>query len=279
MNKKTKIDLLEYIICPQCKSEEIRQVKNHFQCTSCKSKYPIIDNILVLIKPKGQKAILNLWNKKKHLNGFKFFTTKKVGQLAKKFTNRSTITLDVGCGTGAYQKDFKGSVISFDYVPFFLKKAASKFKSDNRVFLIADATEFPFRSNKFDLVFCSQVIEHFKPKDTNIVLKNMIRATKNRVVLDTPNDGNLIIRILRKVFYPGVADSDPSNPDRDPRMMHHKLMGRTDFEKHGFDIHSCIGYVSRHKFKLGSFWDVYDFFAWRLPDFGGNLIAIFTKKI
>lgn len=274
---KNKLNLLDYICCPECRSTNLKATRATYQCLECKSKYPIIDNILVLVRPKGQRAIKDLWNKKEKFSEFEFFTTKRVEKLASQYTFGQSITLDVGCGVGAYQKDFKGSTISFDYVPYFLKKAAKRFSSSNRIFLIADATEFPFQSNKFDLVFCSQVIEHFTPKDSEVVLKNMIRTSRDHVVLDTPNDGNIFIRTLRAIFYPGVADSDPSNKDRDTRMMHHKLMSRKDIEKYGFEAHSCIGYVSRHKFHLGQLWTVYDLVAWAFPGFGGNLIGVFTK--
>lgn len=278
MDKRKKINLLDYIRCPECKGINIRENKAYFQCYDCKSKYPVIDKILVLVKPKGQKAIKDLWNKKERFSKFEFLTTKRVEKLARKYTNGSTVTLDVGCGAGAYQKDFNGSVISFDYVPYFLKKAAAKFKSNNRLFIVADATEFPFQSGKFDLVFCSQVIEHFKPNDSEKVLKGMVRTTKNHIVVDTPNDGNAFIHTLRTIVYPGVADSDPSNKDRDTRLMHHKLMSRLDLEKYGLETHSCIGYVSRQRFKLGFLWSIYDIIAWSFPDFGGNLIGIYNKK-
>ncbi|OHA68768.1 MAG: hypothetical protein A3I38_02305 [Candidatus Wildermuthbacteria bacterium RIFCSPLOWO2_02_FULL_47_10] len=276
--EKIKLNFLDYIRCPQCNSVNMKDGVKFYSCLDCKSRYPVVDKILILVRPKGQQAIKDLWNKKEKFSEFEFFTTKRVEKLVHQYTNSNSVTLDVGCGVGAYQKDFRGSTVSFDYVPYFLKKAAKKFGSSNRLFVIADATEFPFQSNKFDLVFCSQVIEHFTPKDSEIVLKNMVRATRNHIVLDTPNDGNPFIRTLRAIFYPGVADSDPSNKNRDTRMMHHKLMGRDDLEKYGFEAHSCIGYVSRHKFQIGSLWSIYDFIAWIFPDFGGNLIGVYAKK-
>jgi len=276
MNKQ-KLNLVDYIRCPQCKGTKIKPGTSSYNCPDCQSKYPVIDNVLVLVKPKGQKAIKDLWNKKEKFSKFEFFTTKRIDDLAHKYTNNSSVTLDVGCGRGAYQKHFKGSVISFDYVPFFVKKAAAKFGSGNRLFLVADATEFPFQTGKFDLVFCSQVLEHFEPKDSDKVIREMVRATKNHVLIDTPNDGNPFIRALRGIVYPGISDLDPSHHELDSRMMHHKLMGRKDLEKYGYEIHSCIGYVSRHRFKLGFLWTIYDWVAWIIPDFGGNLIGIYTK--
>lgn len=276
-NVKPNINVLEFIRCPLCKSENLANRKASIICNECKSYYPIKENILILVAPKKQKQILHLWNKVEEFNGFEFFTTQKVSQLVKSYTTKKSISLDVGCGVGAYQKDFLGSVISFDFIPYFVKKAAEKFGRKNRIFIVADANEFPFKDNVFDFELCSQVVEHFTPKESEKLLKNMVRTTVGKVVVDTPNDGNVLIHKLRSFLYPGNPN-EIYGKETDSRMLHHKLMGKSDLEKYGYSAHSCIGFVSRNRFRIGILWDLYDSFVWNFPDFGGNLVGIYTKK-
>ena len=271
------MDLLQYIRCPKCEKPSLTASSNFYTCPVCDAKYPVKDKILILVGPAHQEKIWKLWNKKEEFNGFEFLTTPKIAELARSYINDSTVTLDVGCGVGAYQKDFKGSVISFDYIPYFIKQAQKNFLRTNRIFILADATEFPFQSNVFDLVFCSQVIEHFEPKASEKVLQHMIRTTKKNILIDTPNDGNKFIHSLRNFLYPEVPNQI-NGKVTDTRMQHHKLMGRKDLEKYGFEVHSCIGYITRNRFRLGIFWDFYDLLGWYNADIGGNLIGVYRKS-
>ncbi len=60
-------------------------------------------------------------------------------------------------------------------------------------------------------------------------------------------------------------------------LTHHRLIGRKDLERLGFETHGCVGFVTRKKFKLRLFWDFYDLIAWLVPGLGGNLIGIYKS--
>ncbi len=276
-------ELINYIICPQCGSENLTKNINTFKCLDCRSEYPIKNNILILIRPRNQFSILSTWNSegefaelhKKRLafNKKQLATSPRVVMLIKKFTNNKTMTLDVGCGSGLYTEKFKGSVISFDIVPYFVKEAAKKLSGPKRIFIIADANDFPFKKNLFDLVFASQVIEHFDEKSSDKIIKKMIQVSKKLVLIDTPNDGNAFLRVGKKILYFGK-----SHHKQDYHLDHHRTLGKKDLEKHNFKTYSCIGFVTRRRIPLKVLWDIYDIFAWRIPGLGGNLIGILKKN-
>lgn len=266
------INILSYIICPNCKSANFTKKNKSIVCSDCMEKYIYKDDILILVSPKKKESVLKIWNKEEEYNEYEFFTTPAVAREVKRSTTANAVSLDVGCGAGAYQKDFKGAVISFDITPFFVRKAYKNSHKSNRLFLVADANEFPFKDSIFDLVFCSQVIEHFPTRASDKLLKNMTRSSKRRVMVDTPNDGNKFIHSLREILYRG----GPS-VHADEHLDHHRLVGKKDLEKFGFKVHSCIGYVSLHRFKFGPLWNIYDFIAWRIPDLGGNLVGVLEK--
>ncbi len=100
----------------------------------------------------------------------------------------------------------------------------------------------------------------------------MIDATKDKVLVDTPNDGNFFIRFLRYLVY-----RNESMEHQDAHLTHHRLIGRKDLERLGFETHGCVGFVTRKKFKLRLFWDFYDLIAWLVPGLGGNLIGIYKS--
>src|SRR3989344_9347882 len=81
-------------------------------------------------------------------------------------------TLDIGCGTGGYSYilDKSGAdVISLDINP-------GRLFMDKKIFINADALKLPFKSNSFDLIFCSSIIEHLKkPKNMLLEIRRILK--------------------------------------------------------------------------------------------------------
>jgi uncharacterized protein YbaR (Trm112 family) len=275
--------ILNYVICPECRSDKLLSKTKFIKCTNCLTNYPVKDNILILIGKNKQKEIELSWNNtgeyeemhltREYFDKRKEATSPQVSKLVSKFTNNKSISLNVGSGSGQYLKDIKGTIVSFDIIPYFIKETYKKLSSDKRFFLIADANEFPFKDNMFDLVFASQVIEHFDTKSSNKLIKKMMNSSKKTVLLDTPNDGNTLIRLVRKIVFGGGHSHQ-----EDERLIHHRLMGVNDLKRLGFETHGFIGFVTRRKFRIKFVWDLYDFFAWFFPAIGGNLIGIYIKR-
>jgi ubiquinone/menaquinone biosynthesis C-methylase UbiE len=91
--------------------------------------------------------------------------------------------LDVGCGSGRYMAYFSGKatlVVGID-----ISKNAFIKTRNGKYFVVADAHNLPFKNSFFELVFCTDVIEHLsKPLQA---LKEMRRVSQKRIYLCTPN--------------------------------------------------------------------------------------------
>ena len=106
---------------------------------------------------------------------------------------RNDKILDVGCGDGVFSielakrgYDIVGmdlSANSINYAKYFSKR--SEVKID---FLVGDACHFPFANESFDIILCSEVLEHIK--DDEDVIKEISRVTKagGFLFLTTPSD-------------------------------------------------------------------------------------------
>ena len=83
------------------------------------------------------------------------------------FKHRSNETiLDCGCGTGANSarlaRDHR-EVVGLDLAGKTLLRAKKRYSSPH--FVLGDATRLPFRESSFDLIICSDVLEHIPNDD------------------------------------------------------------------------------------------------------------------
>jgi 2-polyprenyl-3-methyl-5-hydroxy-6-metoxy-1,4-benzoquinol methylase len=94
--------------------------------------------------------------------------------------------LEVGCGSGYYIKflsdlgveNIIGVDISFDKL-IYLKNLIPKSE-----LIVCDAQHLPFRNNVFDLILCSEVIEHLP--DPGLILREISYSTRKLAVVSTP---------------------------------------------------------------------------------------------
>ena len=93
--------------------------------------------------------------------------------------------LDAGFGMGHIVRNFlnlgykvKGVEISEDAIKHFVPDLKSK-----KIVVKAGLEKLPFRSDAFDLVFCSDVMEHIPMFDVVASIKELIRVTKRYLVL------------------------------------------------------------------------------------------------
>jgi ubiquinone/menaquinone biosynthesis C-methylase UbiE len=84
-----------------------------------------------------------------------------------------TIVLDVGCGTGLLLRHMKEDAIGLDINPWNVKKAR---EHTRRQIIRADAELLPVRPAVFDLVVCTETLEHLP--DPLRALEEMRRALK-----------------------------------------------------------------------------------------------------
>ena len=93
--------------------------------------------------------------------------------------------LDIGCGPGlkSYVLSKKHKVIGFDND----KKQIKAWKQYRCNLFLASAEEIPIKTNTFDIILCTEVLEHVK--DYKKLLNEMLRIIKNqgRIIITTPN--------------------------------------------------------------------------------------------
>ncbi len=110
--------------------------------------------------------------------------------------------LDVGCRDGYFSELLKRkgySVISIDIEP--------KYKYAK----VIDANKpLPFPSGTFDLIWCSEVIEHLKNPLFSLAEFRRVLKPGGRIIITTPNSGCWIYRLL-SLF--GIPPRKAQNPD------------------------------------------------------------------
>jgi 2-polyprenyl-3-methyl-5-hydroxy-6-metoxy-1,4-benzoquinol methylase len=109
--------------------------------------------------------------------------------------------LEVGCGAGHVLERFRGfERTGVDLSPTMLHRARSRLGA--RVSLIrASAEELPFADATFDVVICTEVLEH--TQNPRNVIKEIMRVAARgaRVVVSVPNERNIdrAKRLLRRL--------------------------------------------------------------------------------
>lgn len=93
--------------------------------------------------------------------------------------------LFIGCGQGEELKVCKEPAVGLDLSFCALKKAKEKRPKDN--FVEGDACNLPFKSDSFDCVVCSEVLEHLAEPRKAISEFARILSKEGSVVITTPN--------------------------------------------------------------------------------------------
>ncbi len=107
--------------------------------------------------------------------------------------------LDVGCGEGfvvesILEKKSLTRIVGIDISTEAIE-VAQKMKLDAS-FLVGSAYELPFKDSEFDMVICTEVLEHLE--NPLVALKEVHRVSKKYAILSVPNEpffmmGNLAV--------------------------------------------------------------------------------------
>ncbi len=96
--------------------------------------------------------------------------------------------LDVACGDGKFMAminhDHKYHVTGVDIFPPYLTLAKKTGVYDRLV--KSDIKKLPFKKREFDIVFCSQAIEHLSKKQGFEFIDQLERISRKKVVIITP---------------------------------------------------------------------------------------------
>ncbi len=116
--------------------------------------------------------------------------SKQLTQIVKKYYKKGNKILDFGCAAGHYYNSLKRIDKQIDYTGFDPTKSYIKFAK--KFFRNKKNVTFDIQSlfnvkkdyrNKFDIVFCSNVLLHMPSIDTP--LRNLLKCSKNHVIIRT----------------------------------------------------------------------------------------------
>jgi glycosyltransferase involved in cell wall biosynthesis/2-polyprenyl-3-methyl-5-hydroxy-6-metoxy-1,4-benzoquinol methylase len=117
--------------------------------------------------------------------------------------------LDAGCGDGVQLKVLSQipsiEVWGADYNPLRAKRARQNFPKARIV--CGNLLQLPFAQASFDIILCSQVIEHI-PQD-DLLLKKLAHTLKPKglLILGTPNEGCFMARLRNHIFARRILKS------------------------------------------------------------------------
>lgn len=120
---------------------------------------------------------------------FEDFYTNIVQVILRKFSSKQ-MCLDLGCATGTTTGKLAGKfgfVFGTDQSFSFIREARKLNNSENMEFLVANAPELPFTTNKFDLIVALNMIDLVEPKKLIECIHSLL-SIKGSAVLTDPYD-------------------------------------------------------------------------------------------
>lgn len=155
--------------------------------------------------------------------------------------SRCDLSLDAGCGDGAYLPYFKSKeVIAVDISLNRLKRTKKHRKAN---FLLADITRLPLKNDIFQFIWCSELIEHLDKTSVRVMLQEFKRICENGfIVVTTPNHS----------FLPELIKNF-RDPKRIKRFVGHiNLYNPKTLRKQGFNVTGILGAASADSVILGN---------------------------
>lgn len=117
---------------------------------------------------------------------------RRVGETVEAVPEGLKTVLDAGCGNGwlCNRLDGRYDVVALDYVSEALRYVrVPKLRGDLR--------RLPFADRSFDLVLCSEVLEHLDGSMFHKVLHELVRVARKYVVVTVPNNEGLSMNFYR----------------------------------------------------------------------------------
>lgn len=191
-----KIDLLEWICCPDCKSglalavttgDATTVTEGTLACAACQASYPIVRGVPRFVRHDGYVGTFSYeWNKWSRVqldpaNGRRESEetfTEKTG-----FTPgdlRGKLVLDIGCGAGRFldiASRWGARSIGIDFSFAVEASQANLGQRPNVDVIQADVFHLPFRDEIFDAIFSIGVLHH--TRDTREAFLSLPRHLKS----------------------------------------------------------------------------------------------------
>lgn len=206
----------------------------------------------------------------------KFYTTFRLSKLIKKYSRGTS--LDAGCGTGEYFKDFKGdNLYGIDITPGYLKQIKKeKYKNKKIILKVADVKKLQFKDEMFDFVFSAAVLEYMKnKKELDLAISELKRVLKpgGKLVVSTPHK-NAFTLFVRKELLRRIIKQNA----QDPFFIMGREYSKKTLENYGFKVYGCLGWVTWKNIQNKTIAQILDIIFWHFPSLSGSLVGVYEKK-
>lgn len=117
----------------------------------------------------------------------RLFRTHSLASFISKEIKKEWKIVDIGCGRSSVLRQmYTGSYkVGLDfYKPYILQ---IKKESIHDLYIIGDARMLPFKTNYFDCVIATEILEHMDKKDGLKMIKECERVAKKKIIMTTPN--------------------------------------------------------------------------------------------
>ena len=201
-------------ICPTCQSD-LEQKNNVYHCNKCTNEYPfyiidgltIIDfNSLNMTKCECNRDGIttckidlmhqlptNLPENKTQVEG-----EGRMEQLIEREIGTGNRVLDIGCAEGTYAHLFTHNNECYGYdqcAKRMLLNERNSIDKGYKTLLLNNGISTPFPDDFFDVILCTEIIEHVLETRQFITEMNRILKNNGKLILSTPNLANFGNRI------------------------------------------------------------------------------------
>ncbi len=151
----------------------------------------------------------------------------------RKMIGKVNTVLDLGCGEGEFMESLQygrnWEITGIDVDQRYLNKAKTKkiYKQLIKGDLIKVLEKLIKEKKQFDLVFCSQVIEHLKKEEGEKLLDLLEKVVLKKIFISTPN---------------GFMHQPEEYFDDNPYQIHRSGWEEADFKKRGYSVYG-VGFI------------------------------------